>query len=87
MKKIDLSEASKPLAEYAAELGDEMVVVTVDEKPIAAVISLKNVENADEESLALSASRAFLQIIESSRAELDAGNFLTLDEMKRAVLP
>jgi hypothetical protein len=87
VKKIDLSEASKPLAEYAAELGDDMVVVTVNEKPIAAVISLKNVENADEESLGLSASRAFLEIVERSRAEFEMGRTLTLDEMKRAVLP
>jgi len=86
MKKINLSEASKPLADYAVELDDEMIVITEDGKPIAAMIPLKNVENVDQESLALSANRAFLEIIEGAREEFKAGKVLTLDEMKRAVL-
>jgi PHD/YefM family antitoxin component YafN of YafNO toxin-antitoxin module len=87
VKKIKLSEASKPLAAYAAEIDDEMIVITSDGKPLAAVIPLKHLENVDAESLALSASRAFMEIIEGARSELRTGKTLSLDEMKRAVLP
>jgi PHD/YefM family antitoxin component YafN of YafNO toxin-antitoxin module len=84
VKKIKLSEASKPLAEYAAELEDEMIVVTSEGKPLAAVIPLRHMENVDAESLALSSSRAFMEIIEDARGEFKAGKTLTLDEMKQA---
>jgi len=87
VKKIRLSEASKPLAEYATELDDEMIVITSDGKPLAAMIPLKHMENGDAESLALSTSKAFMEIIEGARAEIKAGKTLSLDEMKRAVLP
>jgi hypothetical protein len=55
--------------------------------PIAAVIPLKDMESLDQESLALSTSRAFLEIIENARAEIKGGKTLSLDEMRRAVLP
>lgn len=87
MKKIKLSEASKPLAEYAAEIDDEMILITSDGKPLAAMIPLKHMENVDAESLALSASRAFMEIIDGAREEFKAGKTLSLGEMKRAVLP
>jgi PHD/YefM family antitoxin component YafN of YafNO toxin-antitoxin module len=87
MKKITISEASKPLAQYATEIEDEMILITADGKPLAAVIPLKHMENVDEESLALSASKVFLEIIEGARSEVRSGKTLTLDEMKRAVLP
>jgi PHD/YefM family antitoxin component YafN of YafNO toxin-antitoxin module len=87
MKRINISEASKSLADYALELDEEMVVITSEGNPIAAMIPLRNAENVDQESLSLSASRAFLDIIEGARAEIKAGKVLSLDEMKRAVLP
>jgi len=87
VKKIKLSEASKPLAEYAAEIDDEMILITSDGKPLAAMIPLKHMENVDAESLALSASRAFMEIIDGAREEFKAGKTLSLGEMKRAVLP
>ena len=51
MKTIELSTATRPLAEYAGEIGDEMVVLTNHSKPVAAIVSLKHI---DSESLALS---------------------------------
>jgi len=84
MKTIELTTASKPLAEYADEFGDDVVVLTANHQPIAAVVSLKNV---DRESLELSTNPEFLAIIERARAEIAAGRTLSLDEMKRAVLP
>ena len=84
MKTIKLESASRSLAAYANELDDQIVVVTDRNKPVAAVVPLKNV---DRESLALSSHPEFLEIIEKSRRQFAAGDTLSLEEMKRAVLP
>ena len=84
MKTIKLERASRSLAAYAKELDDQIVVVTDRNKPVAAVVPLKNV---DRESLALSSHPEFLEIIEKSRRQFAAGDTLSLEEMKRAVLP
>ena len=84
MKTIKLSDASRPLAEYAGELDAEIIVVTDGSRPVAAIVPLKGV---DEESLALSAHPEFLDIIARSRAQFASGETLSLDEMKTAVLP
>ena len=81
MKTIKLSNASRPLTEYAAELGDELLVLTERNRPVAAVVPLKGV---DLESLALSSHPEFLELIAKSRAEIQRGQTLTLDEMKKA---
>ena len=84
MKTIQLSNASRPLAEYARELKDEILVVRDASGPVAAMVPLKAV---DRESLALSAHPEFLGLIARSRAQFAGGQTLTLEEMKRAVLP
>jgi len=84
MKTIQLSNASRPLAEYARELKGEILVVRDPSGPVAAVVPLKAV---DRESLALSAHPEFLDLIARSRAQFAAGQTLTLEELKRAVLP
>jgi len=84
MKTVRLASASRSLAEYAKELDNEIVVVTDRNKPVAAVVPLKNV---DRESLALSSHPEFLEIIERSRRQFAAGKTLSLEEMRRAVLP
>jgi|SoiMethySBSTD1v2_1073268.scaffolds.fasta_scaffold683678_2 prevent-host-death family protein len=84
MKTIKLASASRSLAEYMRELDDQIVVVTDRNKPVAAVVPLKNV---DRESLALSSHPEFLEIIAKSRRQFAAGKILSLDEMRRAVLP
>ena len=62
MKTIKLASASRSFAEYAKELDDQIVVVTDRNKPVAAVVPLKNV---DRESLALSSHPEFLEIMRS----------------------
>jgi antitoxin (DNA-binding transcriptional repressor) of toxin-antitoxin stability system len=84
VKTIELTTASRPLSEYVDEIGDEVVVLTANHQPIAAIVSLKGV---DRESLALSTDAAFLELIERARGEFAAGQTLSLEEMKRAVLP
>ncbi|HKV11240.1 MAG TPA: hypothetical protein VJ725_24070 [Thermoanaerobaculia bacterium] len=81
MKTIELSTASKPLSEYAEEFGEEVVVLTSGHEPVAAVVSLKNV---DAESLALSTNPTFLAILEEARAQFERGETISLEEMKRA---
>ena len=84
MKTIKLASASRSLAEYTKELDDQIVVVTDRNKPVAAVVPLKNV---DRESLALSLHPEFLEIIAKSRRQFATGKTLSLEEMRRAVLP
>ncbi len=83
MKTIELSKASRPLAEYASELDEGITLLTHGNRPVAAIVPLKGV---DRESLALSAHPEFLDLIARSRAEFAAGQKLSLHEMKRAML-
>lgn len=83
MRTIRLSTASRPLAEYADELEDDILVLTTArDRPIAAIVPLKNV---DRESLALSAHPEFLQLIERARREFAAGKTLSLAQMRAAL--
>ena len=84
MKRIEISMASKPLSEYAEELDDEIVLLISEDKPVAALVPLKNV---DDESLSLNTNSVFLELIKEARAEVRAEKTLSLEEMKRAVLP
>ena len=83
MKTLELKKASKALADYAANLGSESIVVTSDKKPLAALVSLKNV---DRESLSLSLDPAFMRIIRRARAEVRRGNVYSLEQVKREML-
>ena len=79
MKTIKLSEACRPLGEYVSEIDDDIVLVTKRNRPIAAVVSLKNV---DREVLSLSRSPQFLKIIERSRRDFAAGRSRSLAEVR-----
>ena len=81
MRTIKLSQASRPLAEYAADLGDEILVLTEGDKPVAAIVPIKG---TDRESLLLSSHPEFLRLVERSRAEFREGQILSLEEMKQA---
>jgi len=84
VKRLRLSSAVRPLADYVADFGDETVVLTEGNRAIAAIVPLRNV---DRESLALSHHPEFLDLIARSRREFAAGRTVSLDEMKRRVLP
>ena len=83
MKKVKLSRAVRPLADYVADLRDEPVLLTEGRRAVAAIIPLKNV---DRESLALSQHPEFLDLIARSRADFAAGRSVSLREIKRRVL-
>lgn len=79
MKTIEISTASRTLAEYTNEITDGFVLLTSNHKPVAALVSLQGV---DPESLALSTNREFLEIIARARQEFAAGETISLDSMK-----
>jgi hypothetical protein len=83
MKTLDIAQASKPLSEYAKELRDEIIVLMSGGVPVAAIVSLKNVDNLVLELLSLSANPEFMEIIEKARKELRRGQKLSLEEMER----
>lgn len=81
MKTIKLSQASRPLAEYAADLHGEILVLTERNRPVAAIVPLKR---SDQESVALSGHPEFLTLIARSRSEFQRGHTLSLADMKKA---
>jgi len=84
MRTIEIEkESSKPISEYTKDLGEDLLVFTSNKQPVAAMVSLKNV---DMESLALSYHPDFMEIIEKARAEVKAGKTLSLEEMKGEVM-
>ncbi len=83
MKTIELSQATGTLAEYATDLGDEPVILVAEATPVAALVSLKNL---DPESLALSTHPEFLQIIAAARREVAEGRTASLAEIKADLL-
>ena len=83
MKTLEMDKASKPLSDYAADLGSESLVITSKKKPVAALVSLKG---ADRESVALSLSPVFAQIIRRTRAEAKRGKVYSLDQVKEELL-
>jgi antitoxin (DNA-binding transcriptional repressor) of toxin-antitoxin stability system len=82
VKSINLASAHRPLADYAADLGDEILVLTEGSRAVAAIVPLRRI---DRESVMLSQHPEFLKIIARSRAEFAAGRKLTLEKMKQAL--
>lgn len=82
MKTMSLTKANKPLSEYARKIKNDVLILTSDGAPVAAVVSLKNM---DWESVSLGSNPEFMKLVEKSRKEFKAGKKLTLDEMKKEV--
>jgi antitoxin (DNA-binding transcriptional repressor) of toxin-antitoxin stability system len=62
------------------ELGEDIVVVTERNRPVAAIVPLKHV---DRESLALRTHPEFLDLIARARREFAAGKTPSFEEMKK----
>lgn len=80
MKIIEQAEAKAPLADYTADVAQEPVIITVNGKPVAALVAI---ENADLETALLSTNPAFLALIERSRSRRHTEGGLTGEEMRR----
>lgn len=80
MRTIDIAVATAPLAEYARGVKDEPVIIVEGASPVAALVSL---ENVDWETISLSTNPQFLALIERSRARQDAEGGVSSVEMRK----
>jgi len=80
MKTLDISQATESLAAYAQGIHDESIILTEKGQPVAALISIQNV---DWETIKLSSDPQFMQIIEQSRARQKREGGVSSDEMRR----
>ncbi len=80
VKRLELSEATAPLADYVRLADSETTVVVEDGLPVAAVVSLAN---TDFETISLSQNPQFIEIIEASRASMKTDGALSLNEVRQ----
>lgn len=80
MKTLEVERATAPLAAYVRRAGKGPVILTVDGKPVAALISIKK---ADLETVTLGTHPDFLALIERSRARQRAEGSIPAYEMRR----
>ena len=80
MKTLEVSDATEPLRDHARRMGKEAVILTVDGKPVAALLAI---ENADWETVALSTSPQFVDLIQRSRARQGREGGIPTDALRR----
>jgi hypothetical protein len=80
MRKIEVTQATNSLGQYARELEQDPLILTEGGHAIAALVPL---DDADLESLALSLSPKFQAIIERARAEYRDGASLSEEDVRR----
>jgi PHD/YefM family antitoxin component YafN of YafNO toxin-antitoxin module len=80
MKIVEIAEANATLAEYASGLTEEPVIVISNGQPIAALVSL---ENVDMETISLSTNPKFIELIERSRGQRRSKAGVSSAEMRR----
>jgi antitoxin (DNA-binding transcriptional repressor) of toxin-antitoxin stability system len=80
MKTLEVAQATTPLADYAEDVKNEPLILTINGKPIAALIPL---ENVDLETVTLSTHPQFLALIERSRTRQKTGGGISSEEMRR----
>ncbi len=79
MKMLEMTQATAPLADYARNI-KEPVILTVNGKPIAALVSI---ENVDWETLTLSTHPQFMTLIEHSRSRQQDEGGISSHELRR----
>ena len=79
MKTIEIAKARLPLADYTKEVTKEPVIVTIEGKPVAALVGIKN---ADIETVSLSNNPRFLVLIERSRRKQKTKGGISTEEMR-----
>jgi len=80
MKTVELSKATAPLKVYAREVSKEPIIVTIEGKLVAVLLAI---ENADLETVTLSAHPQFLALIERSRARQKSAGGIPSKELRR----
>lgn len=80
MKTLEVAQATAPLADYARDMNNEPLILTMNGTPVAALIPL---ENADIETVTLSTHPEFLALIERSRTRQKTEGGISSEEMRR----
>lgn len=80
MKVIEQRDATATLSEYAADLESGPVIVTVQGRPVAALVPI---DNTDLETASLSTNRQIIDLIEHSRASVRAEGGIPSEEIRR----
>lgn len=80
MKTLEVRRATAPLADYVRRASKGAVILTVNGKPVAALVSIKK---ADLETVGLGTHPDFLALIERSRARQRAEGGISADDMRR----
>jgi formylmethanofuran dehydrogenase subunit E len=80
MKTVYLQHATGSLADYARQAGKGTLIVTNHGKPVAALVEIGD---ADWETLKLSASPRFMEIIEESRSRQKKEGGLSSEEVRK----
>ncbi len=80
MKKLELADATAPLAEYARQVAGAPILITTNGEPLAVLVPP---EDVDLESLLLATSPWFLAILERSRRRDEAEGGISLEEVRR----
>jgi len=80
MRTLEITQATAPLAEYARNLDQESVIVTINGQPVAALVPI---ENADAETASLSTNAKFLDLIERSRKRQQTEGGIPTSGMRR----
>jgi antitoxin (DNA-binding transcriptional repressor) of toxin-antitoxin stability system len=80
MKIVEIAEATETLAKYASGLTEAPVIITSNGQPIAALVTL---ENVDMETIALSTNPKFIELIEQSRVKRRVEGGVSSMEMRR----
>jgi prevent-host-death family protein len=80
MKTVEVDQATAPLAEYARDLETEPVILTRRGNPVAALMSL---ENVDWETISLSTNPKFIALIERVRAQQSAQGGYSSEEVRQ----
>ena len=80
MKQIELTDATKPLADYVKEMDGMSIMIMYKGVALAALVPL---DNADYETVSLSTNPEFIAMLERSRARgREEGSFST-EEMRK----
>jgi len=79
VQALDITKATRPLADYASQAERGPIVVTTHGRPILAVVAI---ENADLETISLSTNPQFMALIQRSRARQEREGGISSDEMK-----
>ncbi len=80
MTKLELSKATAPLLEYVKQLNDELVILALEGKPVAALIPIE--EYVDMENLAMRTNPEFLDFLHESRMRNKRENNISLEELR-----